>query len=191
MRDSEKLELGDSKQINDSYRHEAGDKVLARNPSTGRCPQYAIPTSYFGRAATNSRSCPDTRVEQRREPWYRGILRSVGNEGVIVGSAGIQIRQTCSLGWTAFPDFKTDPMRYLSRGSSGWLSAPYMKRRMRKKPRDWGLANGSVGKNSPSRLRTMGISAYAGSWSACQNHRSPPLWHWISELEILSKEQRR
>jgi diguanylate cyclase (GGDEF)-like protein len=102
------VDLDDFKEVNDRYGHHVGDKVLLevirrinseiRNSDIlvrWGGDEFLIVSRYSNRAEAAT--------------FASRILTTVGNPRAGVVSAGIEIRQTCSIGWAAFPWYPDEP----------------------------------------------------------------------------------
>ncbi len=96
------VDLDDFKEINDRYGHHAGDKVLvemgARISSVIRSSDVLI---RWGGDEFLILSRYTSRTEART--LASRILTAVGDSKISLANPGMEIQQTCSIGWAAFP----------------------------------------------------------------------------------------
>jgi diguanylate cyclase (GGDEF)-like protein len=96
------VDLDDFKEVNDRYGHNVGDKVLLE---VTRRINSVIRTSDILVRWGGDEFLIVSRYSNRTEAATVAsrILAAVGNPQPGVASAGIEICQTCSIGWAAFP----------------------------------------------------------------------------------------
>ncbi len=102
------IDLDNFKEVNDRYGHHIGDKVLVkairRINAVMRSSDVMV---RWGGDEFLIVSRDSNRAEAAT--FASRILTAVGNPKAGLASAGIEIRQTCSMGWTAFPWYPDRP----------------------------------------------------------------------------------
>ncbi len=102
------VDLDDFKEANDRYGHSVGDKVLRE---VTRRINAAIRASDVLIRWGGDEFLIVSRYSNRAEAatFALRILTTVGNPTIGVLDAGVEIRQTCSIGWAAFPWYPDEP----------------------------------------------------------------------------------
>ena len=102
------LDLDNFKEVNDRYGHNVGDKVLVE---VTRRINSAIRNSDTLVRWGGDEFLIVSRCSNRAESatFASRILTAVGSPKAGVAGAGIEIRQTCSIGWAAFPWYPGEP----------------------------------------------------------------------------------
>jgi diguanylate cyclase (GGDEF)-like protein len=102
------VDLDDFKEVNDRYGHSVGDEVLRE---VTRRINAVIRSSDVLVRWGGDEFLIVSRYSNRAEAatFASRILTAVGNPEAGVATAGIEIRQTCSIGWAAFPWYPGEP----------------------------------------------------------------------------------
>ena len=102
------VDLDDFKEVNDRYGHDIGDEVLV---NLIRRINSVIRSSDVVVRWGGDEFLVVCRYSNREEAasFASRILTAVGNPNPGLASAGLEIRQTCSIGWTAFPWYPDRP----------------------------------------------------------------------------------
>ncbi len=102
------VDLDNFKEVNDRYGHDIGDKVLVK---VIRQINSVIRSSDVVVRWGGDEFLIVSRYSNRAEAatFASRILTAVANPTVGLASAGIEIRQTCSIGWAAFPWYPDRP----------------------------------------------------------------------------------
>jgi diguanylate cyclase (GGDEF)-like protein len=102
------VDLDDFKEVNDRYGHSVGDKVLRE---VTRRINAAIRASDVLIRWGGDEFLIVSRYSNRAEAatFALRILTTVSNPTTGVMGAGVEIRQTCSIGWAAFPWYPDEP----------------------------------------------------------------------------------
>jgi diguanylate cyclase (GGDEF)-like protein len=96
------VDLDDFKEVNDRYGHSVGDKVLLE---VTRRISSVIRSSDFLVRWGGDEFLIVSRFSNRAEAaaFASRIMSVVGNRETDLGNVGVTLRQTCSIGWAAFP----------------------------------------------------------------------------------------
>ena len=96
------VDLDDFKDVNDRYGHGAGDKVLLE--VTSRISSVIRSSDVLVRWGGDEFLIVSRHSNRAQALTFASrILTAVGNRDTDMGDAGVAFRQTCSIGWAAFP----------------------------------------------------------------------------------------
>lgn len=102
------VDLDRLKEVNDAYGHHAGDNVLKE--VTNRIAAVIRSSDVLVRWGGDEFLIVSRYADRREaEAFAVRILMAVGTSDIAVQGDGVAVRQTCSIGWAAFPWHPDDP----------------------------------------------------------------------------------
>jgi len=147
------VDLDDFKEVNDRYGHNVGDKVLLE--VTRRINSEMRKSDILVRWGGDEFLIVSRHSNRAEGATFASrILTAVGNPTAGVASDGIEICQTCSIGWAAFPWYPAEPDKVPLEAVLGLADRAVYQAKMAGKNRAIGI--------SPSDTGTIVLIATAG-----------------------------